>query len=175
MKKSEQLKNELCKLEQDERKFAKEIAKEFGKPWFNDRYAEEAYWNRGGNNFAKRSQQLKFDIERELNREIEPGDGVTYNLWSDSYACTVIKKTKKTLLIQRDKATLDPNFKPKWIPGGFSAYCENNNEQTYTYERNEEGEIYRCYWSEKYGRFQSGSDGSIRITRGRREYYDYNF
>lgn len=119
--------------------------------------------------------ELEFQIAREKNREIEVGDGVTYHLWSDSYACTVIARTKKTLTIQRDKATLDPNFKPEWIPGGFSAICTNCEDQSWTYERDPNGTVYVCHWSEKKGRYQSGEDGSIRISRGRHEYYDYNF
>lgn len=175
MKRSEELKQELIQLETQEREFAKGIKEKFGNHWFYGGAAERAYWNGGGKEFADRKRQLEFEIAKELNREIEVGDGVTYRLWSDAYACTVIKKTKKTLLIQRDKATLDPNFKPEWVAGGFAAHCTNNGDQEYTYERNENGEIYRCNWSEKNGRYQSGCDGSIRITRGRHEFYDYNF
>lgn len=83
--------------------------------------------------------------------------------------------TDKTLTIQRDKAIRDPSFKPQWVPGGFSAICTNSEEQSWTYERDPAGEIIRCRWSEKNGCWQSGSDGSIRISRGRHEHYDYNF
>ena len=51
----------------------------------------------------------------------------------------------------------------------------NSEEQSWTYERDPTGEIIRCRWSEKNGCWQSGSDGSIRIGRGRHEHYDYNF
>lgn len=63
---------------------------------------------------------------------IQVGDGVTVNLWSDRYAATVIKVTKSTVTVRRDKATLNPDFKPEWIPGGFAAHCTNQDEQTYT-------------------------------------------
>ena len=112
---------------------------------------------------------------RELNRELEVGDGVTMHLWSDAHACTIISRTDKTLTIQRDKAIRDPSFKPQWVPGGFSAICTNSEEQSWTYERDPAGEIIRCRWYEKNGCWQSGSDGSIRISRGRHEHYDYNF
>lgn len=88
---------------------------------------------------------------------------------------TVIAKTAKTITIQRDTATLDPNFKPEWIAGGFAGHCTNQDEQTYTYERNPEGEKVRCYWSERLGCYTTGGDQSIRIRRGRHEFYDYNF
>lgn len=146
-----------------------------------DRTAEnhDDLWNRFWDNYGwethKKIESLKQQLLTELNREIEVGDGVTLHLWSDAHACTVIAKTKTTITIQRDKALLDPNFKPEWIAGGFAGHCTNQDEQTYTYERDPNGQIYRCRWSEKYGRFQTGSDGSMKITRGRREFYDYNF
>jgi hypothetical protein len=147
----------------------------------SDRTAEnhdelwDTFWDVYGREQHHKIEDLKWQLSKERNREIEVGDGVTLHLWSDSHACTVIARTATTLTIQRDKATLDPNFKPEWIPGGFAGHCTNQDEQTYTYEADPNGEIYKCRWSEKYGRFQSGSDGSMKITLGRREFYDYNF
>lgn len=122
-----------------------------------------------------RIRELKKLIVIEERRELDVGDGCTLHLWSDSHACTVIKRTAKTITIQEDKATLDPNFKPEWIDGGFAGHCTNQNEQSYTYERDPNGTIHVCRWSEKHGCFQTGDDGSIKITVGRHEFYDYNF
>lgn len=130
-----------------------------------------AFWNSYGREQHHKIEDLKWQLHKELNREIEVGEGVTLHLWSDAHACTVIARTATTLTIQRDKATLDPNFKPE--RDGF--YCTNQDDQEYTYEANPNGEIYKCRWSEKYGRWQHGSDGSMKITRGRHEFYDYNF
>ena len=47
---------------------------------------------------------------------VQVGDGVTICYWSDRHAATVIKKTPLSLTVRRDKATLDPSFKPEWIP-----------------------------------------------------------
>lgn len=68
---------------------------------------------------------------------VKVGDGVTINLWSDRHAATVIKVTAKTVTVRRDKATLNPDFKPEFIPGGFAAHCTNQSEQSYTYEPDE--------------------------------------
>lgn len=106
---------------------------------------------------------------------VEIGDGVTIHYHSDAHAGTVIKKTKTTITVQQDKATIDPNFKPEFITGGFAGHCTNQNEQTYTYERNPNGAITTYRWSNKYNRYQGGGDGSIIVTKGRREFYDYNF
>lgn len=112
------------------------------------------------------------DIMLTPNR-INVGDGVTVNLWSDRYAATVIKKTAKSVTVRRDKATLDPNFKPEWIAGGFAGHCVNQDEQSYTYEPNENGELYTFRWSDKYGHY--GQPNDLTLSKGRHEFYDYNF
>lgn len=104
---------------------------------------------------------------------IRVGDGVTVNLWSDRYAATVIKVTKSSVTVRRDKATLNPDFKPEWIPGGFAAHCTNQDEQTYTYEPDENGTEYTFRWSRKYQRY--GQPGNLTLSKGRHEFYDYNF
>ena len=176
MKKSEIIRNEISTLEAEYK--ARVKAEVFDR---TDRTAENhddlwsAFWRTYGEETHYKIEGLKSDLIKEQNREIEVGDGVTLHLWSDAHACTVIAKTKTTITVQRDKATLDPNFKPEWIEGGFAGHCTNQDEQTYTYEQDPNGETYKCRWSEKNGRFQTGSDGSMRISRGRREFYDYNF
>ena len=175
MKKSEELKLMLEENDKAEKEYAKMVQEKFGCKWWQSKEAERYYWEHGGRTFVDRENELEFEIRKEQNREIEVGDGVTYCLWSDRHACTVIARTRCTLTIQRDKAILDENFKPEWIAGGFAGHCTNQDEQEYTYERDPNGTIYHCRWSEKYGRFQTGSDGSIKIIRGRHEFYDYNF
>ncbi len=104
---------------------------------------------------------------------IQVGDGVTVNLWSDRYAATVIKVTKSSVTVRRDKATLNPDFKPEFIPGGFVAHCTNQEEQSYTYEPDESGTVYTFRWSNKYQRY--GQPGNLSLSKGRHEFYDYNF
>lgn len=106
---------------------------------------------------------------------VKVGDGVTVHLYSDAHAYTVVKVTKCTITVQRDKAILDPDFKPDFVPGGFSAHCTNQDEQSYTYEPDPNGAIETYRWSNKRNRYQGGGDGSIIVTKGRHEFYDYNF
>lgn len=117
-------------------------------------------------------------IVREADNRINPfnikvGDGVTVCLYSDRYAATVTKVTKATVTVKRDKATLDPNFKPEFVVGGFVAHCTNQEEQTYTYETDPDGEEYTFRWSKKYGRY--GQPNDLHLIKGRHEFYDYNF
>lgn len=105
---------------------------------------------------------------------VKVGDGVTMHLYSDAHAGTVIKKTNTSLTIQRDKATRDPNFKPEFSVGGFAGHCSNQNEQTYTYEQDPNGETVIFRWSKKYNEYRNSKRGQS-LTKGRREFYDYNF
>lgn len=101
------------------------------------------------------------------------GNGATICLWSDRHACTIIKVTKTTVTVRRDKATLKPEFKPDFIVGGFSVHCTNQEEQDYTYEADENGTVETFYWSNKYNQY--GTPNNPCLIRGRHEYYDYNF
>lgn len=115
----------------------------------------------------------QFGFFRLTPANIRVGDGVTVNLWSDRYAATVIKVTKSSVTVRRDKATLNPDFKPEWIPGGFAAHCTNQDDQTYTYEPDANGTEYTFRWSRKYQRY--GQPGNLTLSKGRHEFYDYNF
>ncbi len=100
------------------------------------------------------------------------GDGATVHYWTDAEAYTIIARTPNTLTLRRCKAILSPDFKPEFIPGGFFGTVINQNEQTYTYEEDENGRIIKAHWSNKYQCFRW--DG-LRVTKGRHEFYDYNF
>lgn len=105
--------------------------------------------------------------------DVKVGDGVTVHYWTDAHAGTIIARTAKTLTIRQDKAILSPDFKPDFIPGGFCGTVINQNEQTYTYEPDENGMIYKAYWSDRKCGFYA--EKCLRVTKGRHEFYDYNF
>lgn len=101
------------------------------------------------------------------------GDGATVCYFSDAHAYTIIKRTAKTLTLQRDKATLKQSFKPEFIVGGFCAHCTNQSEQDYDYERDPNGGIEIARWSERKKGFYV--NGCLHVIPNRREFYDYNF
>lgn len=105
---------------------------------------------------------------------VKVGDGVTMHLYSDAHAGTVVKVTKTSVTVQRDKATIDPNFKPEFVVGGFAGHCTNQSDQKYTYESNPNAETIKFNWSKKYGQFKNSKQGRS-LAKGRREFYDYNF
>jgi len=121
---------------------------------------------------------LKEEISKWDSRHLTPanakvGEGATINFYTDREAGTIVKVTKRTITIRRDKAIRDPNFKPEFIPGGFAAHCINQDEQSYTYEPNENGKLTTIWWSNKYNRY--GTPGNLTVSKGRHEFYDYNF
>jgi hypothetical protein len=114
------------------------------------------------------------------NNDIIIGMGATVFGYSDSSAYTVIKisKSGKKVFLQKDKSTLDPNFKPNIIPGGFAGHCTNNYAQEYTYESDSNGHIIEVSLR-KNGKWVVKGEptkGSKGIKFGvRREFFDYNF
>ena len=138
------------------------------------------------NDIDETCERIAVDILQELEEEIRQyneyhltpanakvGDGATVYLYSDSHAGTIVKVTKCSVTVRRDKATLDPNFKPDIIPGGFCGHCINQDEQSYTYEPDENGTLTTVYWSKKYNQY--GLPGNLRLGKGRHEFFDYNF
>ena len=122
---------------------------------------------------CRKERNLKEELEISKRYNVKVGDGVTINLYSDAEAGTIIARTKTTLTIQKDKATLKDNWKPEIEPGGFVGRCINNNTQEYNYEKDPNGIIYKAYWSNNKGRFIV--NGCLNVSVGRHEFYDYNF
>lgn len=123
-------------------------------------------------------QELEENIRQYDEYHLTPanakvGDGATVYLYSDSHAGTIVKVTKRSVTVRRDKATLNPNFKPEIIPGGFCGHCINQDEQSYTYEPDENGSLTTVYWSKKHNQY--GLPGNLQLGKGRHEFYDYNF
>lgn len=99
----------------------------------------------------------------QLNQGLEVGDGVTVNLYSDSHAGTIIRRTKSSLWIQRDIAIR--------IDSNGIGDC-----QEYRYERDHNGSIYHARWSDKFGCFiYGGFRNGKPVSVGRHEYYDFSF
>ncbi len=150
---------------------------------------------------GSRAEQMEYTTKKmhleTLFRSFAPiyevGDGITRLIGSDSHAYTVIavSKSGKQITVQRDKAILDPAFKPDTIVGGFAGHTANNNAQSYSYERDADGEIDKVSlrtttWDPKHNSGVSKFQDWVTVgvpTRstagkwrpGRSEFYDYNF
>jgi hypothetical protein len=107
-----------------------------------------------------------------IDERFEAGDGASVRLWTDAHAYTVIRVSPsgKTITLQRAKATLDPEWKPEMILGGFAAHTANNHEQRWTYEPDPDGAVITARFTRR-GWMRQGQ----RVSHGYREHYDYNF
>lgn len=100
------------------------------------------------------------------------GTGATLHGFSDCHAYEVISKTPCTLTVRTMSATLSPEWKPAFTPGGFGAHCTNQASQQWILASDTEGAvdtIRLCksgHWQGKHGRY------SVGIAR---EFHDYNF
>lgn len=108
------------------------------------------------------------------------GDGVTHNMYSDCQAGTIVKVSPngRRVWVQRDIATLDKDFKPEIISGGFSGHCTNQSEQSYTFKRDPKAscQVFSLRkWRGRYVWSYSHVDGHMQLSAGRFEFYDYNF
>ena len=94
--------------------------------------------------------------------------------WSDVNPFEVVKTVSdKTLEVRAMEAKLHPDWKPEFVPGGFSAHCTNNFEQEWDIKSNENNPIIRIRlgkkgWKDAHGRRFGLSDAP-------RKHYDYNF
>lgn len=104
-------------------------------------------------------EELRRQLRVKFYSALEPGDGVTINLYTDAHAGTVIKRTPKMIVVRRDKAIRVDN-------NGMSS------KQEYIYEPDPYGELYKCYFSNVTGTFNYLKKP---ISIGRYEYYDYSF
>lgn len=120
-------------------------------------------------------------VELTDSKEIAVGTGITFSLYSDSHAYTIVKViNEKKIVVRRCTVHKTGEWKPKFHAGGFVAHCSNQYDQhkNYTYEDNEENgtavlTLRKNEWWVKQGD-SIGRKDSWRIGT-RSEFYDYNF
>ena len=94
--------------------------------------------------------------------------------WSDVTPYEVIRViSDKTIEIREMKAERDPAYTPEFVPGGFSAVCTNQRDQTWIIESDDTAPVIRA---------RLRKDGYFHSQRGRHilndkpvHFYDYNF
>jgi hypothetical protein len=139
--------------------------------WFDE-------WNAlGGPESGKRPdwyyEDKIHDLYTEWRQSLEVGDRVHICCYSDIEPATVIKRTKSSVTVRYDDADLDPNWKPEFIPGGFSAICTNDSDQKWIIKEDLNGRTETFRWSKRYGRFKNTSNEFCEPEWYK--YYDYNF
>lgn len=119
---------------------------------------------------------------RYIIQQFQVGDLVTEQFYTDAEAGRIIevKRNGKEVVFQEDFAELDPEFKPKIIPGGFVGHCINQRDQKYAYSPNPHGRIsthtLRTWRGIKvWTRKGDSPTGKNSLVPGQHKFYDYNF
>jgi len=152
-----------------------QLAKEESKiidQWFDEWHAKRIT---GDNSYPDWRYEDKIaELRKNFRQALEVGDRVHICCYSDINPATVIKKTKTSLTVRYDKAHLD-DWKPEFIPGGFSAHCTNDSDQAghWIIEEDLEGRTEAFRWSKRYNRYKNKADEFCEP--GWDKYYDYNF
>lgn len=107
---------------------------------------------------CQREKEIESEIYKNKLLNVKVGTGVTISCWTDRYAYTIIKRTAKTITIQRDRCVRVDN-------NGMSE-C-----QEYKYYRDKNGDTKVFRWSDKKGWIS----GCYKLGLGRYEYYDFSF
>lgn len=104
------------------------------------------------------------------------GDGITYVMYSDRKAMTILEKTERKIVAALDDQELDENWKPDMVPGGFSAHCQNQNSQKWICKTNVEN-VKLIFTRRKNGKWVEKSQkmNGYHIVCGRFPFYDFNF
>ena len=143
----------------------KRTAKEFFEQYHTER------WNLEGTYDERRKAELK--MFEDWYKEMEVGDHCHIKHWSDVSPCTVIKRTKSTITVRYDKAERDPNWKPEWIVGGFSAHCTNNEDQEWIISEDPDGRVETFRWRKTRNCFMNTAEE--KLFPEWMKFYDYNF
>ena len=91
--------------------------------------------------------------------------------WTDRHPWVEVRRTAKTVTLSPVNVARDPDWKPEFHQGGFSAHCSNQRDQTWLFD-GIDNEITVTVRLTKRGWRQGG----IGFREGyARHHYDYNF
>mgnify|MGYP001040495391 FL=1 len=100
--------------------------------------------------------------------------------YTDTTPYEVIKViSDKTLEIRSMTVEKNPDFKPDFIPGGFSAHCTNNYDQKWLISSNPEGHTIRVRKRKTQKNYGEGvywhQTARYKLAEKPHYFYDYNF
>lgn len=94
--------------------------------------------------------------------------------YTDVYPYEIVRRVSdKTIEVRMMDATLDPSWKPEFIPGGFAAHCVNQHSQRWIYTSNQNNAVRRIRLTKKGWRSSGGS--MFVLAEAPRKFHDYNF
>jgi hypothetical protein len=86
----------------------------------------------------------------------------------------VARISDKTLEVREMSATLDPNWQPEFLPGGFAGHCVNQGQQRWKIASDPAQPVIRIRLN-KRGLWRSSDGRRFQISDRPVKFYDYNF
>lgn len=106
---------------------------------------------------------------------LEQATHANHYSFSDVTPYEIVKKiSEKTIEVRRMKSTLINQEDLKFHTGGFSANCNNQNDQKYTYESDESEYVVRLRLN-KNGLWCCKDGNKHRLNIKPIRFYDFNF
>ena len=99
------------------------------------------------------------------------------HMYSDVRPCEVVEvKSEKKVIVREMKAERDPDWKPDFVAGGFTAHCTNNNRQNWICSSDPDGRL-MAISKRKDGRWYEvgGNHNSFVFSDKPLKHHDYNF
>lgn len=94
---------------------------------------------------------------------------------TDRYPFQVIEIVSDiTLELREMAATIVPDWKPKFVPGGFAGHCTNNYQQKWVITPSQEGKIVRIR-KHRDGKWRDAGGAIYDLTEKPKHFYDFNF
>ena len=95
--------------------------------------------------------------------------------YSDINPHEIVRRiSDKTIEVREMKAERDPDWKPEFIPGGFSAHCTNQHGQRWIITSDPKSRVFRIRLSKNKG-WQDAHGRSFDLSDSPRKFYDFNF
>ena len=114
-----------------------------------------------------------FEYARVDNTKV--GDHVTMLHYTDRESFTVIKKTKWTIVVQRDQQEIDHSkWKRVFHPGGFFGHTSNDQQQVWTVTPDPAGATKR-FWADSSGVYHAEGAKRPNVICGAHPFHDHNF
>jgi hypothetical protein len=86
-------------------------------------------------------------------------------------------RTENKVVIRAMKAERAEGWKPKFVSGGFSAHCTNNDDQrnSWSISPDEDGRLVTIRWSKAKMRWQCADGSRYYMSDTPSKKYDFNF
>jgi hypothetical protein len=114
--------------------------------------------------------------EYEVNQIMQIKKYANHLMYSDIDPYEVIKTISPICVEVRAMKTTQISHPKEFYPGGFVGhFADNRGGQDYTYESDENGQVFRIRFSRAKGQWFDRNNGRYGMSEAPYKFYDYNF